>query len=58
MTALGGRRAVLGDAVAWLDTWTGGVLRHVIGPLLLLVAVVPVLIIAALLLVSALMAPT
>lgn len=58
MTALVVDAPLLGDAVAWLDRWTGGVLRHVIGPLLLLVAVVPVLIIAALLLVSALMAPT
>ena len=49
---------LLGTATEWLDRWTGGAFRSVIGPLVVVVLAVPLLIIGALLLVSALMGST
>jgi hypothetical protein len=46
---------LLGTAAEWLDRWTGGAFRSVIGPLVVVVLAVPLLIIGALLLVSAVM---
>jgi len=58
LTTLVVEAPLLGRVTAWLDGWTGGGFHRVIGPLLLVLSVVPLLIIGALLLVSALMGPT
>ena len=49
---------LLAPVTAWIDQFTGGVFRSVIGPLVVVVLAVPVMIVASLLLVSAFMGST
>lgn len=49
---------LLAPVTEWIDKFTGGVFRSVIGPLIVVVLAVPVMIVASLLLVSAFMGST